>query len=137
MTDAWHGSHSPSRFWRGGRWAFELRDDEFADLTYDGRRVLRSIRAVVRDRDWNTAEWVVEQILERDTTLELVVHTEGHGAELRGTVRVDATDDLLVVSLDAVSATAFQTNRTGLVVLHPPRIAGSALTIAHSDSSVD
>ena len=55
MTASWHGSHGPSRRWRGGPWAIELRDDELADLTYDGRRVLRSIRAVVRDRDWNTA----------------------------------------------------------------------------------
>ena len=50
MTDAWHGSHAPSRFWGGGLWALELRDDELADVTFDGRRVLRSIRPVVRDR---------------------------------------------------------------------------------------
>ncbi|MEU1973001.1 hypothetical protein ABZ477_15205 [Microbacterium sp. NPDC019599] len=137
MTDAWHASHSPSRFWRGGHWALELRDDELADLSYDGRTVLRSIRAVVRDRDWNTAGWVVEQVAESDSILELVLHTAGYGAELRGTVRVDATDDLLVVSFDAVSTTAFETNRTGLVVLHPPQLAGAALTIAHSDGSVE
>src|SRR6478736_5473897 len=137
MTGSWHGSHGPSRHWRGGPWAIELRDDELADLTYDGRRVLRSIRAVARDRDWNTAAWVIEQIGETDTTLELLVHTEGSGAELRGTVRVDATPDLLVVSFDAVSTTPFDTNRTGLVVLHPPQIAGHALTVTHSDASVE
>jgi hypothetical protein len=137
MTGSWRGSHGPSRHWRGGPWAIELRDDELADLTYDGRRVLRSIRAVVRDRDWNTAAWVIEQIVETDTTLELLVHTEGYGAELRGTVRVDATPDLLVVSFDAVSTTPFDTNRTGLVVLHPPQIAGHALTVTHSDASVE
>jgi hypothetical protein len=137
MTGSWHGSHGPSRHWRGGPWAIELRDDELADLTYDGRRVLRSIRAVVRDRDWNTAAWVIEQIVETDTTLELLVHTEGYGAELRGTVRVDATPGLLVVSFDAVSTTPFDTNRTGLVVLHPPQIAGHALTVTHSDASVE
>lgn len=137
MTDSWNGSHGPTRRWRGGPWAIELRDDELADLTYDGRRVLRSIRAVVRDRDWNTAAWIIEQILETDTTLELLVHTEGYGAELRGTVRVDATPELLVVSFDAVSTTPFDTNRTGLVVLHPPQVAGRALTVTHADAAVE
>ena len=137
MTDSWHGSHAPTRTWRGGPWALELRDDELADLTYDGRRVLRSIRAVVRDRDWNTAAWVIEQITETGAALELLVHTEGYGAELRGTVRVDATPELLVVSFDAVSTTPFLTNRTGLVVLHPPRLAGRPLTVTHSDASVE
>ncbi|WP_243074411.1 hypothetical protein [Microbacterium sp. SS28] len=135
MTDIWHGSHSPSRFWRGGLWALELRDDELADLTYDGRRVLRSVRAVVRDRDWNTAGWVVEQVAETDTSLELLLHTEGHGAELRATVRVDVADDLLVVSFDAVSTTDFETNRTGLVVLHPPQVAGADLAVTSSDGA--
>ncbi|WP_345800366.1 hypothetical protein AAIB33_12925 [Microbacterium sp. AZCO] len=137
MTDAWHASHGPSRLWRGGPWALELRDDELADLTFDGRRVLRSIRAVVRDRDWNTAEWVLEQVASDDSTLELLLHSDGYGAELRGTVRVDVSGDLLVVSFDAVSTTPFETNRTGLVVLHPPQIAGAPLAITHSDASVE
>ncbi|MFH8251830.1 hypothetical protein ACH3VR_15800 [Microbacterium sp. B2969] len=137
MTDIWHSSHSPSRFWRGGLWALELRDDELADLTYDGRRVLRSVRAVVRDRDWNTAPWIVEQVAVTESTLEVLVHTEGYDAELRGTVRVDAAGDLLVVSFDAISTTPFQTNRTGLVVLHPPQVAGRLLAVTHSDASVE
>ena len=137
MTDAWHGSHAPSRLWRGGLWALELRDDELADVTYDGRRVLRSIRAVVRDRDWNTAPWIIERLHETESTLEILVHTEQFGADLRGTVRVSAAEDMLEVSFDALSATAFETNRTGLVVLHPPQLAGSPLRIAHSDGSAE
>jgi hypothetical protein len=137
MTDAWHGSHGPSRFWTGGLWALELRDDELADLTFDGRRVLRSVRAVVRDRDWNTARWVVERVEEGTSTLELLMHTDGFGAQLRGTVRIDVTGELLVVSFDAISTTAFETNRTGLVVLHPAQLAGRPLDIAHGDGSAE
>ena len=137
MTDAWHGSHAPSRFWRGGLWALELRDDELADVTFDGRRVLRSIRAVVRDRDWNTAPWVIERVDETESTLEVLLHTEGFGASCTGQCASTPRDDLLVVSFDAVSATAFETNRTGLVVLHPPQLAGSPLEIAHSDGSTE
>lgn len=137
MIDAWHGSHGPSRFWRGGLWALELRDDELADLTFDGRRVLRSIRAVVRDRDWNTVPWVIEDVNETGSRLEMLLHTAGFGAELRATLRVDATDHLLAVTFEATSRTAFETNRTGLVVLHPPQLAGSPLAIAHSDGSTE
>lgn len=137
MTDAWNLSHSAAREWRSGPWALELRGDEIADLTFDGRRVLRSVRAVVRDRDWNTARWVVEDVIEGPSTLELLLHSEGCGAELRGTVRVDASADLLAVSFDTVSTTPFETNRTGLVVLHPPQVAGRLLAVTHSDASIE
>ncbi len=43
--------------------------------------------------------------------------------------------DLLVVIADLESAAEFTTNRTGLVVLHPPAVAGESLRVTHSDGS--
>ena len=48
--------------WHSGPWSLMLRGDEFADIAYDGRVVLRSVRAVVRDADWNTADLVVDRV---------------------------------------------------------------------------
>lgn len=135
MTEQWWDT-APRR-WRGGRWSLELRGDELADIAVDGARVLRSVRAVVRDRDWNTVVLVVERIQEHDASLTLHVRSRGHGSSFVGTVHVDAAGDTLSVHCDLEATQPVETNRTGLVVLHPPTLAGTALSVTHSDGSVE
>lgn len=102
---------SPTRRpWTSGRWSLEVRGDELADIRCDGRVVLRAVRAVARDDDWATA-WP-------------------------GSVDVTADGDRLVVDLDLEAVTDSSTNRIGLVVLHPPQLAGTPLQVAHPDGSV-
>lgn len=126
-----------SRPWQSGPWSLVLRDDELADIAFHGRAVLRSVRAVVRDRDWDTAELVVDRVRESGTTLTLHVRGDDLGASFRGVVRIEARGDRLIVLTDLESAAEFSTNRTGLVVLHPPHLAGAALRVTHTDGSLD
>ncbi|WP_205789204.1 hypothetical protein [Microbacterium sp. CPCC 204701] len=129
MTEWWDDS---VRGWRSGEWSLELRDDEFADIAYDGHVVLRSVRAVIRDRNWDTAALVVDRVDESDLALTLHVHSEGLGSDLRGIVRAEVRGaGRLRVLTDLESATDFETNRTGLVVLHPPVLAGAELDVRH------
>jgi hypothetical protein len=127
------------RAWRSGDWSLELRDDELADVSFDGRIALRSVRAVVRDRDWDTARLVVDGIDEGDAELVLRVHTErtseGLGPDLAGTLRVKVAASRLTACLDLVVREELWTNRTGLVVLHPAAVAGVPLQVRHSDGS--
>ena len=74
----------------GAGWSVELRDDELAEVRFNGRRVLRSIRAVIRDHNWATAALVVERVSETDSSLELHVRSEGLGSSFDGVVRVEA-----------------------------------------------
>ncbi|MFC8680302.1 hypothetical protein ACFT30_02195 [Microbacterium ureisolvens] len=135
MTDLWNGE--PARTWRSGAWSLEVRADELADIAFEGRTVLRSVRAVVRDRNWDTASLVVDRIASSDLALTLHVHTEGLGADLRGIVRAEVRGPgRLRVLTDLESQAEFATNRTGLVVLHPPTLAGTALLVRHSDGAV-
>ncbi|HKT58135.1 MAG TPA: hypothetical protein VJR25_15345, partial [Microbacterium sp.] len=127
--------HEPAQTWRSGAWSLELRDDELADIAFGGLVALRSIRAVVRDRDWDTAPLVVDEVAADAGTLRLHVHTAGLGAELSGTLRVEASAVALTVALELTAHRAFRTNRTGLVVLHPPVAAGAPLRVRHSDGS--
>ena len=127
MSTAWDSSHAPAVPWRSGPWSLELRDDELADVRFDGRRVLRSIRAVVRDRDWNTAAFSTESVTSASGFLEVAVSTTAYGAEVRGTVRAAPLGSELHVTFEASSGAEFVTNRTGLVVLHPPQVAGADL----------
>ncbi|WP_197517486.1 hypothetical protein [Microbacterium karelineae] len=141
-----------------GGWAFELLDDDIAGITYRGGEVLRSVRAVVRDRDWATAEWVVDgvevltsrsdtegsgesvSIPERSQALSeacVSLSSTSFGADLRATLTIRAHGPVLTVALEATTARAFLTNRTGLVVLHPPALAGAPLEVRHSDGSAE
>ena len=122
MTDLWNGE--PARDWTSGPWSLELRDDEFADIAYEGSVVLRSIRAVVRDRNWDTARLVVDRVDSSGIALTLHVHSTGLGSDLRGVVRAEVRGaGRLRVIADLEWASEFQTNRTGLVAL----VAGLAV----------
>jgi len=132
-TGAWWSA--VRRPWRSGRWALELRGDELADIACDGVVVLRSVRAVVRDRDWRTAPLVVDDVRTDAGALCLAVHSTGLGSSFVGSVRVVVDDAVLEVVCDLVSRKAFETNRTGLVVLHPPTLAGTPLRVTHATTA--
>jgi hypothetical protein len=136
MTDPWDDSDAPARGWATGDWSIEVRGTELAEVSYRGRRVLRSIRAIVRDRDWNTAGWIIDDIAERAGGLALAMRSDGYGSDVRGELRIDAAGDRLTVTFDAVSHEDFETSRTGLVVLHPPELAGTELAVSHPDGSL-
>ena len=120
-----------------GRWTLELRGDEVADIAYDGVLLLRAIRPVVRDQDWNT---VPPRVLAppRGNGTEVVVELRfelddiGYAVDL--TVRLSA--DELVVDFDGRAETAFHRNRIGLVVLHPASETGREVAVRHTNGSV-
>ncbi|MGZ0068223.1 hypothetical protein [Microbacterium arborescens] len=134
MPTMWGRDEADRR--RVGAWEFELRGDEFADIRWDGRRVLRSIRAVVRDRDWNTVDLVVDRVTAGETSLMLHVRTGDERMPLSGVIRAEVRGESLRVLCDLEAATGIETNRTGLVALIPPSAAGAGLSVTHSTGGV-
>ncbi|MFB9660542.1 hypothetical protein ACFQS3_12305 [Glycomyces mayteni] len=126
MAD-WRTESTP---WSRGPWSIERRGAELADIAFAGRTVLRSVRAAARDRDWNTPAWDVA-LLDDAETLRLGLRW----GPLAGTLTALVRDAALVIDLDLEASEPFPTNRTGLVALHPPRLAGTALRATHSDGS--
>jgi hypothetical protein len=124
-----------------GGWQFELRDDEFADLKFEGKLVLRSVRAVVRDRDWNTADLVIDGLSkssnENEGSVQFAVHSKGFGSEFSGTVRLEILGNQAIFSLDLESQSDYLTNRTGFIVLHSPSAAGSELLVRHASGDTE
>ncbi|MFV0461076.1 MAG: hypothetical protein ACK5MT_20175 [Actinomycetales bacterium] len=131
---------------RLAEWSLSLRGDEVAEICWRGVRLLRGVRPVVRDADWNTiAVRVQSQRVVRSNDL-LVVETELSyldeatflgGVRYRGsmsmTVSVDGTLDL---TFTGIAESRFARNRIGLVVLHPVEDAGQPVQTVHSDGSV-
>ncbi|WP_110590053.1 hypothetical protein [Microbacterium suaedae] len=170
---------------RLGGWAVEMRDEDLAGISYRGREVLRSVRAVVRDRDWSTAEWTVDGVevgapraevltprpdgpplprgsVRREAAPREAVGTEESGesvsisaqpqalsearvalsstsfdVDLRALLTIRARGSKLSIALEVTASGAFLTNRTGLVVLHPPSLAGAPLEVVHSSGEVE
>ena len=121
--------------WSAHGWSIEVRGDELAEIRYGGRMLLRAVRAAVRDRGWLT---VPAQVLSLDSgasSLTLRLRHEGLGARLESTLSVTTQADSLRIEWDAVNSGAFDTNRTGLVVLHPATDAGRPAVVVHPDGS--
>jgi len=129
---AWGETTTPPVVWSNGPWRLELRDDELADITFDGRLAVRSIRGVARDRDWGTIPPEVTAVTADADRLVVEVSLVGSDADLRARLVVEADGDALDVSWRCVVEAPFVRSRLGLVVLHPPAVAGDALTVTHS-----
>src|SRR5690625_7495992 len=99
--------------------------------------MLRAVRLVARDVDWHTA-WPRE-ITARpgpaDLPVDLVI--DDLGIDLNATRTVTARGDRLQSAPHAVGRSDYRTNRTGLVVLHPPRLAGEELRGARAQGGAD
>ncbi|WP_210508291.1 hypothetical protein [Naasia sp. SYSU D00057] len=130
---AWGDTEPIPQEWRSGPWSLEVRGDELADLRFDGALVLRMVRAVARDRNWSTVPPEVLSATATDEELVLELRLHGYGADLRGALRVTAVGGGLRIAFDARSGTDFLRNRVGLVVLHPPSVAGRPMTVVTPD----
>ncbi|GGF38830.1 hypothetical protein GCM10010922_12740 [Microbacterium sorbitolivorans] len=115
-----------------GEWSLELRDDDLAQIRFRGHEVLRSVRAVVRDRDWNTAVWTVESVADDSIALS----STSFDNQFDGSLSLVADDSSLRISFEVDAEREFWTNRTGLVVLHPAALSGAPLTITHTSGLV-
>ncbi|MBT2516802.1 hypothetical protein J7E29_05110 [Streptomyces sp. ISL-90] len=133
---AWGGREPKPTAIEFGPWRFELRGDELADLTFDGSPVVRSVRAVARDRDWATVPAIVESVVERADGVDLQLALRGLGADIGAAIEVRADDTRFAVRLVATSRVEFLSNRFGLIVLHPPVVAGAELTIGTSSGGI-
>ncbi|ROS70154.1 hypothetical protein EDF42_0146 [Curtobacterium sp. PhB172] len=120
-----------------GAWRFTLRGAELADLAYDGEPVLRAIRFVTRDHDWRTADdTVLARTLPSGTAsrgrLRIEASARYDDTEvLRYTLEVTVDGPTLRVDATGTTTTPFRRNRIGLVVLHPPTLAGVPVTARH------
>ena len=84
MSKAWMGSSTPEHQWKSGAWSVKLRGDEFAEISYKGQVLLRSVRALIRDQNWGTLDFIVKKVSESPNQLEVETTSEGFGAHFPG-----------------------------------------------------
>jgi hypothetical protein len=137
MTSSWQQSHAPTHFWSSGQWSVEVRDDEIADIRFDSHIVLRSVRCLIRDKDWNTPNLDVIKIEQSKDELELHLESSGFDAHFQGVVTVSVLENVAVFQVVITSQSDFMANRVGLNILHPPSLSGHRLAVGHKNGSFD
>jgi hypothetical protein len=123
-----------------GPWRAELRGDELADLRYGDHRLLRAIRAVVRNHNWLTLtpEVTSTHVVEHPESLELrlAVRWGGLGAAYDGVLSVAFDAGRVRVEFVGTASEEFRSNRIGLIVLHHPDDSGSSAQVTSPDGTV-
>lgn len=135
MSTAWLSSNSPELQWSSGNWSVKLRGDEYAEISYKGQVLLRSVRALIRDKNWGTPDFIVKKVSESPNQLEVEITSEGFDAHFSGTVKFEVKNSTAEIQMSLTSGKDFSANRIGLNVLIPPALAGTNLLVHHSDQS--
>jgi hypothetical protein len=137
MTNAWQSSHAPEIHWSAGAWSLKLRDDELAEISYNNKLILRSVRALIRDQDWNTPSIIVDEVTQTENQLAVKISSSGFGALFTGTVKFSVVADVAEIEMSLVSNSDYLANRIGLNLLHPPSLAGTKLSVLHSNRETE
>lgn len=127
------------RFSVGG-WEFDLaQTGDLGHVAYAGTEVARGIQFVVRDDAWGTVVGDREVRVTRRADEEVVVEMRSRHDFPRGaveaTTRIRVGGDRLRYSADAAIQGTVETNRIGLVVLHPLTQSGAQVDLTHADGT--
>ena len=100
----------------------------------DGTEAVRAVYPSVRRDDWSTLDAMVDdlKVETREDGFDLsfsLAYEIGYGA----TVRVTGGPEGIVYAYEGTATEGYETNRTGLCVLHPISLADEPLEIRHPD----
>lgn len=118
-----------------------LANGHLRSVRFHGHEAVRGIYPAVRDASWGTLppHTSAPQITEASGRLQIHLGARVAAADvaLDWTVTIAASaNGELSYAWQARAGCAFQTNRTGLCVLHPAEAAGLPCTIEHTDGRV-
>lgn len=133
---------TPSRLLTAGSLTAELDGGNLRHIRFDGTEIIRAISFIVRDRNWGTynpriSELAIEEEDAGFTVAYRAVTDDGlqsfhYSARIRG-----SADGSIDFESEGEAETAFETNRTGFVVLHPiVGVSGQPVVIEHVDGSI-
>ncbi|HUZ66005.1 MAG TPA: hypothetical protein VMU82_20050, partial [Acetobacteraceae bacterium] len=120
-----------------------LEDGNLRVIRFGDTEVIRGIAFLVRGPTWGTLAPVLEDVQIEETEGAFAVRYTGRiaagGQRLRYAARIEGeAAGRLVFHCEATAETAFETCRTGFVVLHPiAGVAGNRVRIEHADGAIE
>lgn len=132
---------APPRLLTAGPLTAELDAGNLRHIRFGGIEIVRAISFVVRDRNWGTYNPSITDLSVHEAEGFTVsyraqagdgVQSLGYAARIRGN-----PDGSVDFEAEGLAGTAFETNRTGFVVLHPiVGVSGRPVTVEHVDGTV-
>lgn len=130
---------APPLLLRAGPLSAEFEDGNLRYIRFHGREMLRAVSFIVRDPNWATYRPKLSNLLVEQGADAFHVSYDALAGDSRQSLRYSATidghaDGRLVFRGFGEAVTAFETNRTGFVVLHPiDGVSGAPCEIEHVD----
>jgi hypothetical protein len=110
-------------------------------IRFDGVEILRSIQLTARDRTWGTVEPVIEDVhLTREASsfsVNFRARYDGPDLGMLCDVEFRAGSEEVTASLECRATRPTCHQRFGLMILHPPELAGRSLVAATPSGAVD
>ncbi|CAH1651950.1 D-apionate lactonase [Hyphomicrobiales bacterium] len=132
----------PQRILKAGKLSAELDAGNLRHIRFGGVEIIRAISFIVRDHNWGTYNPVITDLAINGTDAGLTVTYKAVARDERQSFSYAAEitlgeDGTLAFAATGAADTAFLTNRTGFVVLHPSAASGLPVTIEHADGVVE
>ena len=130
------------RILSAGRLTAEFEAGNLRYIRYGGIEIIRAISFIVRDKDWGTYNPEISALSVVENHDGFVVRYSAVARDDTQSFRYEAdirgsADGRLVFHCSGAAETAFLTNRTGFVILHPlDGVAGAPVEITHVDGKV-
>ncbi|CAH1651098.1 hypothetical protein [Chelatococcus asaccharovorans] len=132
----------PQRILKAGALSAELDAGNLRHIRFGGVEVIRAISFIVRDHNWGTYNPEITDLAITGTDDGLTVTYKAVARDERQSFSYAAEitlgeDGTLAFAATGTADSAFLTNRTGFVVLHPSAASGLPVTIEHADGAVE
>lgn len=133
---------APPRLLTAGPLTAEFEAGNLRYVRYDGIEIMRAVSFIVRDKDWGTYNPLISNLIVKEEAGGFRVSYDAVTGDDAQSFRYQAViegsrDGRLAFAAKGEARTAFVTNRTGFVVLHPIEgVSGAPVEIRHVDGRV-
>ncbi len=120
------------------RWRVSLSLGEIGHIAHDGVQVVRAIRVVARDEDWNTFPHRAGPAEIDDGVVRFRIDIDDDDGAPVACARLEIRlEESCTVTAEIRPVRDLEVNRLGIVVLLSPALAGSPLEVVHPDGTRD
>lgn len=137
MQRVLYGTDEPAaatRELRAGRLTARLRGTRLGAIEFDGHEVWHGVDFLYRDPDWGTPAVVVDRVEQSAEAGGLRLSLHAHiAAGMALEIAISADETSLSYEVTATVLEDLETNRTGLVVMHPLSACARRVEVEHTD----
>jgi hypothetical protein len=122
---------------RAGKLDLKFSSGRIMDISFNGQKVISEIYFALRDHNWGTIPYQIENlIVDEDTDEFAISFTAVHDSndikfKWDGKI-IGSADSGITYSFDGTALSDFMRNRIGFCVLHPASCAGMGCEVMHS-----